>query len=210
MKRCSQHHPNAKTLAGGVVLSAKQIDALILVADAGEAGLNKVLEKHAVSIKTIQCLLNKGLLVRVEDGNIILSDLGKDIPDHLCRKAQKQGKNNNPPPRRRFIDFWSWRDAPASLRPIKGPRFGTLRERLLIEAFAKKLTSLRKNRGWSVEELAKRLNLSQPQMTNYENKKDMPGIDLIFDLEEVFDLPKGSLFSFLIEIESTNAQKGAS
>ena len=53
---------------------------------------------------------------------------------------------------------------------------------------AEKITRLRKQKGWSQEELASRLNISRQSVSKWESTASIPDLDKIIKLSEVFDV----------------------
>lgn len=59
--------------------------------------------------------------------------------------------------------------------------------------FAFKLKSLRELRGWSQEELAKRLGVSRSKIGNYEQGTREPGFEDLEAFADIFNVPIGYL-----------------
>ena len=51
-----------------------------------------------------------------------------------------------------------------------------------------KITELRKKKNWSQEELAKKVNTSRVMIGNYERNTNMPSIDILLKIANVFDV----------------------
>lgn len=55
-------------------------------------------------------------------------------------------------------------------------------------AISDKIKSLRKERGWTQEKLAKKLGVLQPHLNRWETKKAYPSIDALKKLSRIFDV----------------------
>lgn len=51
-----------------------------------------------------------------------------------------------------------------------------------------KITKLRKEKNWSQEELAKEVNTSRVMIGNYERNTNMPSIDILLKIANVFNV----------------------
>lgn len=51
-----------------------------------------------------------------------------------------------------------------------------------------KITKLRKEKNWSQEELAKKVNTSRVMIGNYERNTNMPSIDILLKIANVFNV----------------------
>ena len=60
---------------------------------------------------------------------------------------------------------------------------------------AKKIKNFRKKKGWSQEELAKRININSAHLSRLENGKYLPSIDLLKKLSEIFEVSTDYLLS---------------
>lgn len=54
-------------------------------------------------------------------------------------------------------------------------------------SFGNNLKKIRQERSMTQEELAKKINTSRSNIANYENDKNMPSIDILNKLSEIFD-----------------------
>lgn len=54
--------------------------------------------------------------------------------------------------------------------------------------FGEKLKRERKNKGWSQEELAEKLFVSRQSVSKWENGQNYPGIEIIIQVSDLFDL----------------------
>lgn len=70
--------------------------------------------------------------------------------------------------------------------------------------FAQKLITLRKEKGWSQEELAQKLNVSRQSVSKWESMASMPDIDKIIILSDIFDVSTDYL---LKNIENNSFKK---
>lgn len=57
-----------------------------------------------------------------------------------------------------------------------------------------KLTKLRRNKGYSQEQVADILDISQPAYGKYENDATKPGIDMLLKLCEIYEIDLNELF----------------
>lgn len=71
---------------------------------------------------------------------------------------------------------------------------------VLIKSFARALKRLRKQAGWSQEELAHRLDLSVSYISLLETENRQPTLTVIGAMAVVFEI---SMTEFIAEIEST-------
>ena len=53
---------------------------------------------------------------------------------------------------------------------------------------AEKITKLRKQQGWSQEELAARLDVSRQAVSKWESMASMPDLDKILKMSALFDV----------------------
>ena len=60
---------------------------------------------------------------------------------------------------------------------------------------AKMIRSLRDERGWTQEQLARRLNCSKQTINNYEHSRRAPSYETLALLADVFNVPIGSLIA---------------
>ena len=77
-----------------------------------------------------------------------------------------------------------------------------------MEAFGKKLTELRKQKGLSQEQLATDLNISQSSVSNYESGTTNPDTDILQKIAEYFKVPVAYFFSDEKTIFYTNENNG--
>ena len=77
-------------------------------------------------------------------------------------------------------------------RGFMPPRGNTARQ-LNGETFAERLVRLRKARGLSQVELAHRLNIGQPNISDYERGSARPSIDVLIDLATVLKVTTDEL-----------------
>ena len=68
---------------------------------------------------------------------------------------------------------------------------------------AEKITYLRKQRGWSQEELAMKLNVSRQSVSKWESAASLPDLDKIIKLSQIFDVSTDYLLKD--EMEELNA-----
>ena len=59
--------------------------------------------------------------------------------------------------------------------------------------FSEKVTSLRKQAGWSQEELAQRLDVSRQAVSKWESGQAMPDLDRVVRMSEMFGVSTDSL-----------------
>lgn len=52
--------------------------------------------------------------------------------------------------------------------------------------FADKIIQLRKQRGWSQEELAERMNVTRQSVSKWESMQSVPDIERVVQLSELF------------------------
>jgi transcriptional regulator with XRE-family HTH domain len=64
---------------------------------------------------------------------------------------------------------------------------GRKEEVYMKETFGKRLTDLRKQRGWTQEEVAKRLNVSAQAVSKWEKDVSLPDIALLSKIAELFE-----------------------
>ncbi len=64
---------------------------------------------------------------------------------------------------------------------------------------AEKIMKLRKQNGWSQEELAVRLNISRQSVSKWESNASIPDLDKIFKLSEIFGVSTDYLLKDEIE-----------
>ncbi|MDD6233278.1 MAG: helix-turn-helix transcriptional regulator, partial [Frisingicoccus sp.] len=64
---------------------------------------------------------------------------------------------------------------------------------------AEKITRLRKQKGWSQEELASRLNISRQSVSKWESTASIPELDKIIKLSEIFGVSTDYLLKEEIE-----------
>lgn len=70
---------------------------------------------------------------------------------------------------------------------------------------ADKILSLRKNQGWSQEELAEKLNVSRQSISKWESAASIPDIDKILELSKLFGVSTDYLLKDSIKhVETTN------
>ncbi len=53
---------------------------------------------------------------------------------------------------------------------------------------AEKIMTLRKQRGWSQEELAQQLSVSRQSVSKWESGASVPDLDKILKMSEIFDV----------------------
>lgn len=54
--------------------------------------------------------------------------------------------------------------------------------------FPEKLKRLRENRGYTQQQLAKALNVSKNSVSHYELNISMPGLDVLLEISDLFDV----------------------
>ena len=69
---------------------------------------------------------------------------------------------------------------------------------------AEKIIKLRKQKGWSQEDLAARLSVSRQSVSKWESMASIPDLDKIVKLSRIFGVSTDYL---LMELMSTNALK---
>lgn len=69
---------------------------------------------------------------------------------------------------------------------------------------AEKITMLRKQKGWSQEELAMRLDISRQSVSKWESNQSLPDLDKIIKLSELFDVSTDYLLKNDEKEESKN------
>jgi transcriptional regulator with XRE-family HTH domain len=65
--------------------------------------------------------------------------------------------------------------------------------------YGKKLKQLRKIEGWTQEEVANKIGVSKQTYSHYENEKRRPGLDLIRELAEVYQVNIDDIFSQVLD-----------
>lgn len=65
--------------------------------------------------------------------------------------------------------------------------------------FGLRINELRKARGWSQVDLAKKLNISKQTVSNWENDNILPSIDMLIHLSKAF----GVSTDYLLGLETT-------
>lgn len=93
--------------------------------------------------------------------------------------------------RSRTTALWSWVDAPADQRPAaKGrgrySRPWSVRDTLVVKTVGSEVRRLRQQEGLTVYELAERLGVSQPYVTQIEMEARDIGMPMLFDLADIF------------------------
>ena len=58
---------------------------------------------------------------------------------------------------------------------------------------AEKIMALRKQRGWSQEELAQQLSVSRQSVSKWESGASVPDLDKILKMSEIFDVSTDAL-----------------
>ena len=58
---------------------------------------------------------------------------------------------------------------------------------------ADKVIKLRKQRGWSQEELANQLNVSRQAVSKWESASSIPDIDKILKMSQIFEVDRKSV-----------------
>lgn len=77
-----------------------------------------------------------------------------------------------------------------------------------MDAFGKRLSELRKQKGLSQEQLAGDLNISQASISNYESGTTKPDTDILKKIAEYFNVPVAHFFSEEKTIFYTNENNG--
>jgi len=77
-----------------------------------------------------------------------------------------------------------------------------------MEAFGKKLSELRKQKGLSQDELAIDLNISQSSVSNYESGATKPDTYILQKIAEYFNVPISYFFSDERNVFYTNENNG--
>ena len=67
--------------------------------------------------------------------------------------------------------------------------------------FPEKLQKLRKERGWSQEELAEKLGVTRQSISKYEGAQSIPDLDKILKLSEIFGVTTDYLIKDELEEE---------
>ena len=74
---------------------------------------------------------------------------------------------------------------------------------------AEKITMLRKQNGWSQEELAMKLDISRQSVSKWESTASVPDLDKIIKLSQIFGVSTDFLLKDELEIEETMIPAGA-
>lgn len=61
------------------------------------------------------------------------------------------------------------------------------------ESFGKRLSGLRKERGWTQEEMASKLNVSAQAISKWENDSSLPDLDMLLALAALFETSTDAL-----------------
>ena len=69
---------------------------------------------------------------------------------------------------------------------------------------AEKIMTLRKQRGWSQEELAQQLSVSRQSVSKWESGASVPDLDKILKMSEIFDVSTDTLLKEEIELNERN------
>ena len=69
---------------------------------------------------------------------------------------------------------------------------------------AEKIVKLRKEKGWSQEELAMQLNVSRQSVSKWESSASIPDLDRILKLSEIFDVSTDFLLKDEMEADKAN------
>ena len=68
-------------------------------------------------------------------------------------------------------------------------------ERLQASEFGARLAQLRKAKGWSLSNLARRIGVSRQGLSNWERGRHVPPLDALLALREVFGIPLEELIT---------------
>lgn len=70
---------------------------------------------------------------------------------------------------------------------------------------AEKIMALRKQRGWSQEELAQQLSVSRQSVSKWESGASVPDLDKILKMSEIFDVSTDALLKKEMDLNERNA-----
>ncbi len=73
---------------------------------------------------------------------------------------------------------------------------------------AEKIMTLRKQRGWSQEELARQLSVSRQSVSKWESGASVPDLDKILNMSAIFDISTDALLKEEIELNERNTVFG--
>ena len=69
---------------------------------------------------------------------------------------------------------------------------------------AEKIMALRKQRGWSQEELAQQLSVSRQSVSKWESGASAPDLDKILKMSEIFDVSTDALLKEEMDLNERN------
>lgn len=69
---------------------------------------------------------------------------------------------------------------------------------------AEKIMTLRKQRGWSQEELAQQLFVSRQSVSKWESGASVPDLDKILKMSEIFDISTDTLLKEELDLNERN------
>ena len=75
----------------------------------------------------------------------------------------------------------------------------------MLEFNGARLKNARLYRGWTVEELAKKVNISKQAISLYENNKNYPSMEKIIALAKELKFP----YEYFMQSEDLNVKSGA-
>lgn len=74
-----------------------------------------------------------------------------------------------------------------------------------VMKLAEKIMTLRKQRGWSQEELAQQLSVSRQSVSKWESGASVPDLDKILKMSEIFDVSTDTLLKEEMDLNTRNA-----
>ena len=69
---------------------------------------------------------------------------------------------------------------------------------------AEKIMAMRKQRGWSQEELAQQLSVSRQSVSKWESGASVPDLDKILKMSEIFDVSTDALLKEEMDLNERN------
>ena len=125
---------------------------------------------------------------------------GKPVPEHnpirakiegsvmvVCKECSKLGKIQKAPPKPKFVKQQGKRKRPTNTRKTNYSRNDEPSEEL-IENFSFEVRKAREGKGWSREDLGKKINERVSVITRIETGKMTPDIKLTKKLERALDI----------------------
>ena len=73
-----------------------------------------------------------------------------------------------------------------------------------VMKLAEKIMALRKQRGWSQEELAQQLSVSRQSVSKWESGASVPDLDKILKMSEIFDVSTDTLLKEEMDLNERN------